>query len=49
MLIEGCRVTFPGFAELKRSLREKPRLRSLGYDPEAAGAFEDWRAGAVRS
>ena len=41
--------TFPGFAELKRSLREKPRLRSLGWRPDDAGALEDWRSGAVRS
>jgi 2-hydroxychromene-2-carboxylate isomerase len=43
--------SFPGFAELKRSLREKPRLRSLGWSPEAApdAAVEDWRGGAVRS
>jgi hypothetical protein len=41
--------TFPGFAELKRSLREKPRLRSLGWRPGDAGALEDWRSGAVRS
>jgi hypothetical protein len=41
--------TFPGFAELKRSLREKPRLRSLGWRPEEVGAVEDWAGGAVRS
>ena len=41
--------TFPGFAELKRSLREKPRLRSLGFRPEEDAAVEDWRGGAVRS
>jgi 2-hydroxychromene-2-carboxylate isomerase len=41
--------TFPGFAELKRSLREKPRLRSLGFRPEEDPAVEDWRGGAVRS
>jgi hypothetical protein len=36
---------FPGFAELKRSLRERPQLRSFGVDPGAAGPEEDWRAG----
>ena len=28
---------FPSFAELKRSLREQPQLRSFGVDPGAAG------------
>jgi hypothetical protein len=37
---------FPGFAELKRSLRERPQLRSFGVDPGAAGAEEDWHAGS---
>jgi hypothetical protein len=36
---------FPGFAELKRSLRERPQLRSFGVDAGAAGAEEDWHAG----
>jgi hypothetical protein len=36
---------FPGFAELKRSLRERPQLRSFGADPAAAGTEEDWHAG----
>jgi hypothetical protein len=36
---------FPGFAELKRSLRERPQLRSFGADPGAAGPEEDWHAG----
>lgn len=39
---------FPGFAELKRSLREKPQLRSMGYDPDAPAAEEDWRQGSRR-
>lgn len=43
---------FPGFAEMKRSLREKPQLRVLGYDPEAADQFEvveeDWHQGSRR-
>ena len=36
---------FPGFAELKRSLRERPQLRSFGVQPGAAGTEEDWHAG----
>jgi hypothetical protein len=37
---------FPGFAELKRSLRERPQLRGFGVDPDAAGTEEDWHAGS---
>ena len=37
---------FPGFAELKRSLRERPQLRSFGVEPGTAGAEEDWHAGS---
>jgi 2-hydroxychromene-2-carboxylate isomerase len=40
---------FPGFAELKRSLRERPQLRSFGVDPGAAGTQEDWHAGSRKS
>jgi hypothetical protein len=44
--------TFPGFAELKRSLRERPQLRSFGLDPAdtgaAAGIEEDWHGGSRR-
>jgi hypothetical protein len=40
---------FPGFAELKRSLRERPRLRGLGVEPEEAGVQEDWHAGSRRT
>jgi hypothetical protein len=36
---------FPGFAELKRSLRERPQLRSFGVDHDTSGAEEDWQAG----
>jgi len=39
---------YPGFAEMKRSLREKPQLRVYGEltdDP----AFEDWQGGARRA
>ena len=39
---------FPGFAEMKRSLRERPQLRSLGVDPETAGVQEDWHGGSRR-
>ena len=38
--------SFPGFAELKRSLRERPQLRSFGVDPAAAGVQEDWHGGS---
>jgi hypothetical protein len=34
---------FPGFAELKRSLRQRPQLRSFGVEPGTAGAEEDWQ------
>lgn len=37
--------TFPGFAELKRSLREPPALRVYGRDPEDVDAPQDWKAG----
>jgi mycothiol-dependent nitroreductase-like protein len=37
---------FPGFAELKRSLRERPQLRSFGGQPGTAGIEEDWHAGS---
>ena len=37
---------FPGFAELKHRLRERPQLRSFGLDPGAAGVREDWHAGS---
>jgi hypothetical protein len=40
---------FPGFAELKRSLRERPQLRSFGVQPGTAGAEEDWHAGSRKS
>jgi 2-hydroxychromene-2-carboxylate isomerase len=39
---------FPGFAELKRSLRERPQLRSFGVDPGRARTQEDWRGGSRR-
>ncbi len=40
---------FPGFAELKRSLRERPQLRSFGVHPGTAGESEDWHAGSRRA
>ena len=39
---------FPGFAELKRSLRETPQLRAFGVEPGQAGVEEDWYAGSRR-
>lgn len=39
---------FPGFAELKRSLRERPQLRSFGVDPGPTGVEEDWHGGSRR-
>jgi hypothetical protein len=41
--------SFPGFAELKRSLRERPQLRSFGVEPGQVGASEDWHAGSRRT
>jgi len=40
--------TFPGFAELKRSLREKPQLRSFGVTEGEVGEAEDWHGGSRR-
>jgi len=39
---------FPGFAELKRSLRERPQLPALGVRAGAAGVQEDWHGGSRR-
>jgi hypothetical protein len=39
---------FPGFAELKRSLRERPQLRGLGVDVDQVGVQEDWHGGSRR-
>ena len=41
--------TFPGFAELKRSLRERPQLASYGVDPEGTGIVEDRHGGSRRA
>ena len=40
--------SFPGFAELKRSLREMPQLRALGVTKGDVGAQEDWHGGSRR-
>jgi 2-hydroxychromene-2-carboxylate isomerase len=40
---------FPGFAEIKRSLRERPHLVAFGVDPESAGIEEDWHGGSRRT
>jgi 2-hydroxychromene-2-carboxylate isomerase len=39
---------FPGFAELKRSLRERPQLPAFGIRPGEAGIEEDWHGGSRR-
>lgn len=39
---------FPGFAELKRSLREQPQLPAFGVAAGAAGRQEDWHGGSRR-
>jgi hypothetical protein len=39
---------FPGFAELKRSLRERPQLASFGVTPGDSGVEEDWHGGSRR-
>ena len=39
---------FPGFAEIKRSLRERPQLVSFGVDTESVGKEEDWHGGSRR-
>ena len=40
---------FPGFAEIKRSLRERPQLASFGVDNESVGIEEDWHGGSRRT
>jgi 2-hydroxychromene-2-carboxylate isomerase len=39
---------FPGFAELKRSLRERPQLRAFGVQTGEVGVQEDWHGGSRR-
>src|SRR5687767_14308486 len=40
--------SFPGFAELKRSLRERPQLPAFGVRPGETGLQEDWHGGSRR-
>jgi 2-hydroxychromene-2-carboxylate isomerase len=40
--------SFPGFAELKRSLRERPQLPAFGVRAGEAGLQEDWHGGSRR-
>ena len=40
--------SFPGFAELKRSLRERPQLVGFGVQKGAVGQSEDWHGGSRR-
>jgi hypothetical protein len=40
--------SFPGFAELKRSLRERPQLPAFGVRPGDTGVQEDWHGGSRR-
>jgi len=39
---------FPGFAEIKRSMRELPQLRALGVSEDQAGVQQDWHGGSRR-
>ncbi len=39
---------FPGFAELKRSLRERPQLEVFGLSTADVGKVEDWHGGSRR-
>jgi len=39
---------FPGFAELKRSLRERPQLPAFGVRAGHVGRVEDWHGGSRR-
>ena len=41
--------SFRGFAELKRSLRERPQLASFGVIAGSAGMEEDWHGGSRRT
>jgi hypothetical protein len=41
--------SFGGFAEIKRSLRERPQLASFGVDTESVGIEEDWHGGSRRT
>ena len=39
---------FPGFSEMKRSMRELPALRVLGLADDEVGTSEDWHQGSRR-
>ena len=39
---------FPSFAELKRSLRERPQVGAEGVRPGEVGVVEDWHGGSRR-
>jgi hypothetical protein len=39
---------FGGFAELKRSLRERPQLQVFGISTDDVGMVEDWHGGSRR-
>lgn len=39
---------FPGFSEMKRSLRERPQLAGFGVQAGTTGKEEDWHAGSRR-
>ncbi|MDN5748880.1 MAG: hypothetical protein L0H64_10265 [Pseudonocardia sp.] len=39
---------FPGFAEMKRSMRELPQLRALGVSEDEVGVAQDWHGGSRR-
>ena len=41
--------SFPGFAELKRRVRERPQLRSFDVEPGQIGVQEGWYAGRRRA
>jgi 2-hydroxychromene-2-carboxylate isomerase len=41
--------TFPGFAELKRSLRELPSLPAFGVAEDEVGVEQDWHGGSRRT
>ncbi|CAH0136036.1 MAG: hypothetical protein NTX68_12710 [Rhodococcus sp.] len=39
---------FPGFAEMKRSMRELPQLKALGVTEDEVGVQQDWHGGSRR-
>ena len=43
------RAGFAGFAELMRSLRERPQLASFGVEADQIGVQEDWHGGSRRT